>query len=47
MVKKQVEYDETLWTGGDAQPDKRLENKIKRQAKQLGYQLVHLERNAA
>jgi hypothetical protein len=47
MVKKQVEYDETIWASRDAQREKRLENKIKRQAKQLGYQLVPLERNAA
>jgi transposase len=47
MVKRQVEYDETIWTTRDAQREKRLENKLKRQAKQLGYQLVPIEQNAA
>jgi transposase len=46
MVKKQVEYDETMWTTRDAQREKRLENKLKRQAKQLGYELVPIEHNA-
>jgi transposase len=47
MVKKQVEYDETIWTTRDAQREKRLENKLKRQAKQLGYELVPIECNPA
>ena len=47
MVKRQIEYDETIWTTRDAQREKRLENKLKRQAKQLGYQLVPIEQNAA
>jgi transposase len=40
MVTKQVEYDESIWAARDAQRQKRLEDKIRRQAKQLGYQLV-------
>jgi len=40
MVKKQVEYDETLCALRDAQREKRLGAKLKRQAKQLGYELV-------
>jgi len=40
MVTKQVEYDESIWAARDAQRQKRLEAKIRRQAKQLGYQLV-------
>ncbi|HET6176423.1 MAG TPA: transposase [Candidatus Sulfotelmatobacter sp.] len=40
MVKNQVEYDETLWAARDAQRERRLEAKLKRQAKQLGYELV-------
>jgi transposase len=32
MVKKQVEYDETIWDARDAQREKRLEAKLKRQA---------------
>ena len=47
MVKNQVEYDETLWATRDSQREKRLETKLKRQAKQLGYQLVPIEPNAA
>jgi transposase len=40
MVKNQVEYDETLWAKQDAQQQKRLEARLRRQAQQLGYQLV-------
>jgi transposase len=45
MVKNQVEYDETLWAARDAEREKRLQAKIKRQAKQLGYELVPIENN--
>ena len=47
MIKNQVEYDETLWATRDAQREKRLEAKLKRQAKQLGYELVPIEPKAA
>jgi hypothetical protein len=47
MVKNQVEYDETLWATRDAQREKRLEAKLKRQAKRLGYDLVPIEPKAA
>jgi transposase len=47
MVKRRLGYDETIWTTRDGQREKRLENKFKRQAKQLGYQLVPIEQNAA
>ncbi|MGA8190780.1 MAG: hypothetical protein WB776_22880, partial [Candidatus Sulfotelmatobacter sp.] len=47
MVKNQVEYDETLWDARDAQKEKRLQAKLKRQAKQLGYELVPIEPKAA
>ena len=47
MVKNQVEYDETIWDARDAQREKRLEAKLKRQAKQLGYELVPVEPKAA
>lgn len=47
MVKNQVEYDETIWDARDAQREKRLEAKLKRQAKQLGYELVPIEPKAA
>jgi hypothetical protein len=33
-VKKQVEYDETLWAQRDTERDKRFEAKLKRQAQQ-------------
>ncbi len=47
MVKNQVEYDETIWATRDAHREKRLETKLKRQAKQLGYELVPIEPKAA
>jgi hypothetical protein len=47
MIKKQVEYDETLWDARDLHREKRLEAKLKRHAKQLGYQLVPIEPQAA
>jgi transposase len=43
MVKKQVEYDASLWAQRDAEREKRFEAKIKRQAQQLGYKLVPIE----
>lgn len=47
MVTKQVEYDESIWAARDIQRQKRLEEKIKRQARQLGYELVQLEEKSA
>jgi len=47
MVKNQVEYDPTLWAARDAQREKRLEARLKRQAKQLGYEIVPIEPKAA
>ena len=47
MVKKQVEYDETLWAQRDAEREKRFEAKLKRQAQQLGYELVPIEEKPA
>jgi transposase len=47
MVKNQVEYDETIWETRDTQREKRFEAKLKRQAKQLGYELVPVEPKAA
>ncbi len=43
MVKKQVEYDASIWAERDAQREKRFEAKLKRQAQQLGYKLVPIE----
>ena len=47
MVKNQLEYDETIWAARDSQREKRFEAKIKRQAKQLGYELVPIAPKAA
>jgi transposase len=47
MVKNQVEYDSSLWAQRDAERDKRLEAKLKRQALQRGYKLVPIEENPA
>jgi hypothetical protein len=47
MIKNQVEYDETIWDARDAQREKKLQAKLKRQAKQLGYELVPIEPQAA
>ena len=47
MVKNQVEYDAALWAQRDAQREKRFEDKLKRQAKLLGYQLVPIEQKPA
>ena len=43
MVKNQVEYDETNWQTQDEQRQRRLEAQLKRQAHQLGYQLVPIQ----
>ena len=40
MVKNQVEYDPGIWAQQDADREKRLEAKLRRQATKLGFQLV-------
>jgi dipeptidyl aminopeptidase/acylaminoacyl peptidase len=47
MVKNQVEYDETIWATRDVKRQQRIEARLKRQANQLGYQLVPLEEKPA
>jgi transposase len=47
MVRKQVEYDETIWASRDVDRQKRFEDKLKRQAQQLGYKLVPVEEKPA
>jgi transposase len=47
MVKKQVEYDATLWAERDAKREERFEAKLKRQAQQRGYKLVPIEQKPA
>jgi transposase len=46
MVKNQVEYDETRWAEYEIQRQKRIEKKLHRQARRLGYQLVPLQQPA-
>lgn len=43
MVKKQVEYDASLWAQRDAMHQKRLEARLQKQAAQRGYKLVPLK----
>jgi transposase len=43
MVKNQVEYDESIWATQNAQRQKSLETRLKRQAQQFGYRLVPIE----
>jgi transposase len=47
LIKNQVEYDETIWHARDAQREKKLQAKLKPQTKQLGYELVPIEPQAA
>jgi hypothetical protein len=47
MVKYQREYDESVWVNRDAEREKRLEAKLRRQAAQRGYKLVPMEENPA
>jgi hypothetical protein len=44
MVKRQVEYDPTIWAQRDSE---RFEAKLKRQAQQLGYKMVPIEQDPA
>lgn len=43
MVKNQVEYDNTKWAQQDIHRQQRVENKLKRQARRLGFRLIPLE----
>jgi transposase len=47
MVKKQVEYDATLWAQRDIEREKRMEAKLRRQAEKRGYRLVPIQENPA
>jgi hypothetical protein len=40
LVRRQLEYDETIWATRNAERQKRLEQNLKRQAERLGYKLV-------
>ena len=43
LVTRQIEYDDSAWAARDTQRNQRFEQKIKRQARDLGYQLVPLQ----
>jgi transposase len=43
LVTRQVEFDHTLWHANDAQRQQRIQARLTRQARRLGYQLVPLE----
>ncbi len=38
-----MEYDETIWRQQDAQRERREQNKLKRRARKLGFQLVPIQ----
>jgi transposase len=40
LVTKKVEYDESIWAQQDQQRQKRFQERLKRQARKLGYELV-------
>lgn len=43
LIKRQIEYDETIWAAREVERQNRYEAKLKRQAKKLGYLLVPME----
>ena len=47
MLKRQVEYDATLWAQSDIAREKRLDEKLNRMAQRRGYKLVPLEEKPA
>ena len=47
MVKKQVEYDDSLWAARDAMREQRQEAKLRKQAAQRGYKLVPIQEKEA
>jgi transposase len=47
IVKKQVEYDASIWAQRDAERERRMEAKLKRQAQRMGYKLVPIEEQPA
>jgi len=46
MVRRQVEYDESLWAERDSMRHKRLEARLHKQAAKHGYKLVPLQQTA-
>ena len=47
IVKNQLEYDDTIWATRDSKRQQRIQAKLERQAHQLGYRLVPLEKQPA
>ena len=43
IVSQQVQYEETIWQQQDAQRERREQNKLKRRARKLGYELVPIQ----
>jgi transposase len=43
LVTNQIEYDSSIWAARDEHRHKRFEQKLKRQARQLGYELVPVQ----
>lgn len=43
LVTKQIEYNDSIWATRDEHRQKRFEEKLKRQARQLGYELVLMQ----
>ena len=43
LVTKQIAYDDSAWAARDSQRKQRFEQKIKRQARLLGYELVPIK----
>jgi transposase len=43
LVKRQIEYDESLWAARETERQARHEAKLKRQAQKLGYMLVPIQ----
>ena len=40
LVRRQVEFDSSLWQASEAERQQRLQRKLTNQARRLGYQLV-------
>ena len=47
MVRRQVEYDESLWAERDSMRHKRVEARLHKQAAKHGYKLVPLQQTAS
>jgi len=43
LVTRQIEYDDSIWAARDEENRKRMENKLKRHAASLGFNLIPKE----